>query len=265
MDAKQLAAVLHRIEQRLDGKDYQTVERLAESYAYLTELVADKDTTIETLRNLLKPRSEKTSAVLGDKGEPSTDKNTDTNNGKNNGSADKGESGDPSGDDEEPPPKPGHGRNGVNDFPGADRVNVLHDQLQAGDACPNCDAGIVYPMTPGVLLRITGQAPLQATVYELQKLRCSLCGEVFTAKSPAEAGERKYDAQAACSSMEQGCHSTGWPGCNGDLASRCRPPPNGRLFANWQSRLVPSTWRLFARRLSPRCCTLTTRPCGFLN
>jgi len=30
----------------------------------------------------------------------------------------------------------------------------------------------------------------------LQKLRCHLCGEVFTAAAPAEAGDRKYDATA---------------------------------------------------------------------
>jgi transposase len=38
---------------------------------------------------------------------------------------------------------------------------------------------------------------LQATVYELQKLRCGLCGEVFTAPPPTEAGGQKYDAAAA--------------------------------------------------------------------
>jgi hypothetical protein len=42
-----------------------------------------------------------------------------------------------------------------------------------------------------------GQAPLAATVYGLQRLRCNLCGEVFTAKPPAGVGEAKYDATAA--------------------------------------------------------------------
>jgi hypothetical protein len=47
-----------------------------------------------------------------------------------------------------------------------------------------------------VLVRIIGQAPLAATIYQLQKLRCHLCGEVFTAAAPAEAGDAKYDATA---------------------------------------------------------------------
>jgi transposase len=48
-----------------------------------------------------------------------------------------------------------------------------------------------------VLVRIKGQAPLAATVYELEKLRCNLCGNVYTAAVPAEAGEKKYDESAA--------------------------------------------------------------------
>jgi len=36
-----------------------------------------------------------------------------------------------------------------------------------------------------------------ATVYELQKLRCHLCGEIFTATPPPEVGPEKYDAASA--------------------------------------------------------------------
>ena len=50
---------------------------------------------------------------------------------------------------------------------------------------------------PGRLVRIRGQAPLGATVYELQKLRCHLCGEIFTAETPASVGPEKYDAASA--------------------------------------------------------------------
>jgi len=44
--------------------------------------------------------------------------------------------------------------------------------------------------------RITGQAPVQAKVYQLQKLRCNLCGKVFTAQAPEGVGSAKYDATA---------------------------------------------------------------------
>jgi hypothetical protein len=51
--------------------------------------------------------------------------------------------------------------------------------------------------TPGVLIRFVGQAPIQATIYQRQKLRCGLCGQVFTAEPPAGVGGEKYDATVA--------------------------------------------------------------------
>ena len=77
-----------------------------------------------------------------------------------------------------------------------DRID--EDRWSAPDpsAFPACGEGTVYDKVPGVLVRITGQPPLAATVYQLQKLRCHLCGQVFTADAPAAAGPRKYDATA---------------------------------------------------------------------
>ncbi len=46
-------------------------------------------------------------------------------------------------------------------------------------------------------MRIVGQAPLQASVYELDRLRCNLCGEVFTAEEPEGVGPEKYDETTA--------------------------------------------------------------------
>jgi hypothetical protein len=44
---------------------------------------------------------------------------------------------------------------------------------------------------------VVGQAPLAARVYELESLRCNLCGEVFEADPPEGVGEKKYDESAA--------------------------------------------------------------------
>jgi transposase len=56
----------------------------------------------------------------------------------------------------------------------------------------------VYPQKePRVLVRMVGQAPLAATVYELDRLRCNLCGEVFTAQEPEGIGPEKYDETTA--------------------------------------------------------------------
>src|SRR5208282_3051228 len=72
--------------------------------------------------------------------------------------------------DSEPPSDktPGHGRNGASSYTGANKVAVPHPELHAGDSCPGCEKGKVYPQKePRTLVRIVGQAPLAATVYEL--------------------------------------------------------------------------------------------------
>jgi transposase len=53
---------------------------------------------------------------------------------------------------------------------------------------------IGYP--PGIEMRLDGNALLSAVRYELEKLRCSACGQLFTAGLPEEAGEEKYSARA---------------------------------------------------------------------
>lgn len=99
--------------------------------------------------------------------------------------------------DEEAPTPGGHGRNAAAAFTGAIRVAMPHATLQSGHTCPECGKGKVYRQkNPATLVRITGQAPLQTTVFEMERLRCNACGQVFTAAAPAAAGSNKYDATA---------------------------------------------------------------------
>jgi transposase len=91
----------------------------------------------------------------------------------------------------------GHGRNPATAFTGAERVCVKHAQLKSGDVCPECREGKVYRQKePRTLVRIVGQPPLQATVFEMERLRCNGCGEFFTASEPQSAGPEKFDASA---------------------------------------------------------------------
>lgn len=50
---------------------------------------------------------------------------------------------------------------------------------------------------PSVFVHVAGEAPLKATVYERNRLRCNLCGEMFVPKLPPEVGDKKHDASAA--------------------------------------------------------------------
>jgi hypothetical protein len=77
-------------------------------------------------------------------------------------------------------------------------VSISHQQLASGDRCPDCGQGKVYVQKESkALVRIVGQAPLAATIYELQRLRCNACGQVFTAQEPEGVGPEKYDETAA--------------------------------------------------------------------
>jgi hypothetical protein len=84
--------------------------------------------------------------------------------------------------------RPGSGRLEVEAYVGAERVECRHEALAVGERCPVCGQGRLYRLPPGVEIRIDGNALLTAIRYEVEKLRCSACGQVFTAQRPAEAG-----------------------------------------------------------------------------
>ena len=92
--------------------------------------------------------------------------------------------------------RPGTGRLGAAAYAGATRVECRHEALSVGQRCPVCGQGNLYPLPAGVERRIDGHALLSAMHYELETLRCSACGEMFTAGLPAGVGEEKYSAQA---------------------------------------------------------------------
>jgi len=98
------------------------------------------------------------------------------------------------------PRPPGHGRNAAQAYSGAPIVECVSPDLEPGDRCPQCDKGKVYDSPPKSLVKVVGQAPLAATVYRLQRLRCRLCDAIFTAPLPAAvASLPKYDS--SCASM----------------------------------------------------------------
>jgi transposase len=178
--SEELAALVEGVREALGETGYQKLQAAIRTLGYVTELLETRQATLEKLRRLLCHSStEKTKTVLKQAGIETGEKKP-----KEPGA---------------PKSKaPGHGRNGAAAYRGARKVEVPHASLKAGDPCPDCQRGKVYSQRdPGVLVRIKGQAPIAATVYELEKLRCNLCGDVFTAEAPEEAGQEKYDETAA--------------------------------------------------------------------
>ena len=182
MNLEEWEALLERARQEpLDRSGLSEAARCAPALpSHLIEMIGEKNTTISHLRALLaKPSTEKTRKVLEQAGIKAPPKNSPPPNAPG-------------------PPKPGHGRNGAQAYGGARRIKIAHASLKRGDRCPECQKGKVYEQKePALRIRVVGQAPIAATVYELERLRCNLCGEIFEAEAPASVGEKKYDETAA--------------------------------------------------------------------
>jgi transposase len=181
VNLEELEALLERKRQALGEEDYQKLKKGLRALSYLTERIGDQDVTISQLRALLvKPSTEKTSKVLEQAGLPIPPPSRP-----------------PPQQNPNQKPKPGHGRNGAAEYGGARRIKIAHASLKPGDRCPECLKGKVYEQKePAFRIRVAGQAPLAATVYELERLRCNLCGEVYEAQPPEGVGEKKYEESA---------------------------------------------------------------------
>jgi len=175
----------------LTDAEFELLTAAIRTLGHVAQLLEAKTATIARLRQLLfGAATEKTRAVLDrvSREEPAPSGDAPANPAH----------GEPEERRPEEPSPNGHGRHGAEAYASAERVAVPHSRLKHGDRCPGCAKGKVYAQRdPGVLLRLRGQAPLAATVYALEKLRCNLCGEIFTADPPPGVGPEKYDATSA--------------------------------------------------------------------
>jgi hypothetical protein len=185
---QELETLVDRTRQELlDDEDHRKLKGAIATLGEMARLLAEKETTLRQLRALLlkAPTTEKTRAVLERTGMAT--EQSPPNSGDQKPAAKL-----------KPEKKKGHGRNPARAFPGAQKIHVRHPTLKPGDRCPECEKGKVYPLKePAWRVRIVGQAPVQATVYDLERMRCNLCQEVFTAPAPDGVGEEKYDETAA--------------------------------------------------------------------
>jgi transposase len=175
---EEMAAILERTRAVLSPEEHAKLTGAIDTLAQVTAQLQSKDASIERLRRMIFGASTETSRNVLGTDAPAASPSTPPN----------------------PPPRPkapGHGRNAAAAYTGAQQMTVMHPQLHAAQSCPGCTSGKLYPHSePSKLVRITGMAPLMATVYACERLRCNLCGEVYTAPAPEGVGDEKYDATA---------------------------------------------------------------------
>jgi len=166
-------ALLDRLAKgQLGPDDHEMLGAMVKSWLWLSGVVQDAKISIQELKKLIfGAKTEKTRKVLK---QETADKETSTSKEKSNG----------------------HGRNGSKEYTGAERICLKCSEVSPGDRCPKCGKGKLYAYEPGEIVCIRGQAPLHATVYEQERLRCNVCGVWFKASTPPEAVGPKYDASA---------------------------------------------------------------------
>jgi len=178
---EEIEAIIERAQVgAISPEEYTKLKALIQTIALLKEELQAKKTSLQRLKRMLFGSStERTGEVLGEK------------------PTDRQATGQQEDRSESEVKHKGHGRKAAAAYIGAEKVQISHPSLRRGDACPSCVAGKVYPLKdPSVLVRFSGVAPLQAKVFECARLRCGLCGQMYTAKAPEGVGEEKYDASA---------------------------------------------------------------------
>jgi transposase len=174
LTTEELDALIERMESGcLQDKDVEIIKAMAHAVKVLSQAVKDKASSIKKLLAMLfGPKTEKKDKVIKPR-TPGIRKK------------------------DKPDQKNGHGRRPGDEFTSAERKSVPHEALNHKDPCPLCPKGILYRLkNPGQAIYFTGQVPINATIYDLEKLRCNLCGEVFTAQAPGNKTGRDYDASA---------------------------------------------------------------------
>ena len=112
-------------------------------------------------------------------------------------------------------PTKNHGRYAASDYSGCLLITIPHAELKVGMPCPECSAantaGKLYTSKSREIVRLQGSPLITGTRYVIENLRCSLCGESFSATlPPAVANCPKYD-ETCCSAIAIARYYSGQP------------------------------------------------------
>jgi transposase len=173
----------------LTADDRRVLDHVLQWYFWLLLALQEATFSLKRLRGLLfgeKPKKRQ---------DPPPDMSSDSSDGtRKSGGAGVSQTQGDSAQEASRTRRPGHGRWGAEAYSGAAHVECRHEELAAGERCPVCGRGRLYRVEPGIEVRLDGHALLSAVCYALEKFRCSACGQVFTAASPA--GAEKYSTRA---------------------------------------------------------------------
>lgn len=182
MSKEELDSFFDRLDQgALTDDDRHQIREIMTAIVWMAGKLEDKELSIKRLQRLFGIKTERAANLFA-----------------------AASGGTPPGDSDSPPPLPRNrsrdkkpaGKNGADDYPGAERIAHSHETLKAGELCPLCGSGTLYHYGCGSVLRLKGQPPIVAVIHEPEQLRCSACQELFTAMLPEDVGSERADASA---------------------------------------------------------------------
>ena len=241
IEPEKLEELIGKVQKNLPEEDAKIIIGMIDTLKFICEKLEKKDVQIKRLlKRLFGIKSEKTKDIIkkndddskedvsenenkstpytpNDSGEELLENtsgkscnNQDTTNINTSDETQKQEE-----EEKESDPKKGHGRNGIDKYPGANVIQVDHESLKSGDPCPECPTGKVYQQKPGIFVFIKGNTPVDATIYKREKFRCNLCGAIFEAKLPdhlpQETKARKYYDETSKTIMAMLRYGYGFP------------------------------------------------------
>jgi transposase len=175
MDQNTITSLLDKLNNRsLDEEDYELIKLIIATVVNVNMELVKKNISIQRLRKLFNIKTEKSTNILPEKEKVNKEK---------------------SGEKYDKKEKKGHGRMSSNCYSSAEKVFIKNESLKPGDNCPACLKGKLYNNIPdGVFVKIKASPPFQATMYIQEKLRCNLCGKIYTAEWPKDVEKVKYEA-----------------------------------------------------------------------
>jgi len=210
IDYAELKAIIAQTEETLLSDEQRaTLDAAIDTLAHLEQQVSE-GAGIRDIRRFFGWPSEKTRNVVGggsgsDEADVGDDEQADGGDDEQADDADDADGGGEGMDgggsergEKKTRKKRTSGRRAASEYTGATVVTVEHQGLRPKDDCPDvlCDGKVYASVEPAKIIRITGVAPLSATRYDCQRLRCNLCGTIYTAEPEDDIGESKYDESA---------------------------------------------------------------------
>jgi transposase len=174
---EQIDALIERLNGHcLEEGDYSLLAEIIKAMTWLNFALQEKKLSIHRLRAIFGIKTETAQRLLKLAGQETESNDIDSSTTDEPASDQEGKKKN----------KGGHGHLPATEYTNATIITVAHGVLKKGSLCPSCGKGKLFNLSPGSVIHIKGQPWLKVEIYKPERLRCPVCGSIFTATLPSE-------------------------------------------------------------------------------